>query len=64
MKKQSLDSLRKTIRQASKIVHEICSRPKPIENCRPCLLFRTDILQKTVVFGNDCVGPCGAINAK
>ena len=40
------------IRQASKIAHEwnghleIFSRPKQIENSRPCLLFRRDILRK------------------
>ena len=47
---------RKFIREASNmnmngIDHlEIFSRPKPIENSRPCLVFQTDIfLQKTVV---------------
>ena len=43
------------IEKASKIVHEwngnveIFSRPQVIENSGQYLLFRTDILQKTVV---------------
>ena len=42
-KKKNSENRRKFIRQASKIVHEwnghleIFSRPKPIENSRPCL---------------------------
>ena len=50
---------RKFIRQALKIVHEwnrhleIFNRLKPIENPRPCLLFRTDILQRQSLGATD-----------